>query len=332
MAKWGQGDPRWIVEERADATNVNNWHWTERDATSWSRRKLRAVLAGLAVEGAAGRCEVRDVKQVDGEASCTCRRGRLFFFYDWRIRLAWTGTMKESGEKHKGYVEIPSLSEENEVDDTEINISKKKGEGDVLKDLMKTEGTVKVREALKEYLKALKTDFTLGMILPTKSTVGQELAVERKLNGSTMQDSVSPVGIKIPTVKILMKEMFASSAEELYSIFTTKELVQKFSKCPALIDAEKGGRLQLFNGCVTGEYVELLPPQRIVMKWRCRNWPDEHYATVALNFKDMATQTELQLELKGVPVCNEADTRQCWQKQYFEEIHILLQQSEVNTK
>ena len=28
MAKWGEGDPRWIVEERADATNVNNWHWS----------------------------------------------------------------------------------------------------------------------------------------------------------------------------------------------------------------------------------------------------------------------------------------------------------------
>lgn len=27
MAKWGAGDPRWIVEERPDATNVNNWHW-----------------------------------------------------------------------------------------------------------------------------------------------------------------------------------------------------------------------------------------------------------------------------------------------------------------
>ena len=27
MAKWGQGDPRWIVEERPDAKNVNNWHW-----------------------------------------------------------------------------------------------------------------------------------------------------------------------------------------------------------------------------------------------------------------------------------------------------------------
>lgn len=27
MAKWGEGDPRWIVEERPDAKNVNNWHW-----------------------------------------------------------------------------------------------------------------------------------------------------------------------------------------------------------------------------------------------------------------------------------------------------------------
>lgn len=28
--------------------------------------------------------------------------------------------MKESGEKHEGFVEIPNLSEENEVDDTEV--------------------------------------------------------------------------------------------------------------------------------------------------------------------------------------------------------------------
>lgn len=55
--------------------------------------------------------------------------------------------------------------------------------------------------------------------------------------------------------------------------------------------------------------------------------PSEHYATVALNFKDMAAQTELQLECKGVPVSNEDGTRQCWKKQYFEEIRILLQQS-----
>ncbi|NWI17696.1 AHSA2 ATPase, partial [Crypturellus soui] len=339
MAKWGQGDPRWIVEERADATNVNNWHWTERDATAWSKLKLKEVLEGLVVEGEAGRCEIGDLKHVEGEASCSSRKGRLIFFYEWNLRLAWRGTVKESGEKHKGSVEIPNLSEENEVDDTEINVSKKKGEGDVLKDLMRTEGTMKVREALRDYLKALKTEFTLGMILPTKATVvGQELAAERRLSGSSAQvcllssHSLDIVGVKIPTVKIVMKEMFNSPADELYGIFTTKELVQKFSKCPAVIEAEKGGKLQMFDGCVSGEYAELVPSQKIVLKWRCRNWPDEHYAMVTLNFKAAAAQTEVQLECKGVPVSNEDSTRQCWKKQYFEEIHTLLQQPRDGTE
>ncbi|KFO72923.1 Activator of 90 kDa heat shock protein ATPase 2, partial [Cuculus canorus] len=297
----------------------------------WSKGKLEELLVGLVVEGEAGRCEISDLKHVEGEASCSSRKGRLIFFYEWNLRLGWKGTVKESGEKHKGSVEIPNLSEENEVDDTEINVSKKKGEGDVLKDLMRTEGATKVREALRDYLRALKTEFTLGMILPTKAATGQELPAEQNVSGNTMQNSASPqsldtVGVKIPTVKILMKEIFNSPADKLYSIFTTKDLVQKFSKCPAVIEAEKGGKLQMFDGCVSGEYAELVKSQRIVLKWRCRNWPDEHYAMVALHFKDMAAQTELQLECRGVPVSNEDSTRQCWKKQYFEEIRILLQQ------
>ena len=44
MAKWGEGDPRWIVEERPDATNVNNWHWTEKNADQWSKNKLKVLL------------------------------------------------------------------------------------------------------------------------------------------------------------------------------------------------------------------------------------------------------------------------------------------------
>lgn len=131
MAKWGQGDPRWIVEERADATNVNNWHWwagggregtggkgkgkgkgsggrraltaplcrrrTERDATGWSKSKLKEVLVGLAVEGEAGRCEISELKQAEGEASCSSRKGKLIFFYEWNLRLAWRGAGAAAG-------------------------------------------------------------------------------------------------------------------------------------------------------------------------------------------------------------------------------------------
>jgi hypothetical protein len=29
------------VEERPDATNVNNWHWTEKNADAWSKSKIK---------------------------------------------------------------------------------------------------------------------------------------------------------------------------------------------------------------------------------------------------------------------------------------------------
>ncbi|XP_016050917.1 activator of 90 kDa heat shock protein ATPase homolog 2 [Erinaceus europaeus] len=326
MAKWGQGDPRWIVEQREDGTNVNNWHWTERDATSWSKGKLQEFLVGIVVENEAGRCEISELKQVEGEASCSSRKGKLIFFYEWNIKLGWKGTVKVSGAKHKGLIEIPNLSEENEVDDTEVNVSKKKGDGDMLKDLMKTAGTTKVREALEDYLKALKTEFTVGMILPTKTMVTQELTVKRKLSENTFQAS-SPValGVRIPTVALHMTELFDTAVEHLYNIFTVKDLVQKFSKSPAVLEAEKGGKFQMFDGNITGEYIELLTNKKIVMKWRCRNWPDEHYATVALKFVPTPRQTELQLDCKGVPVCKEENMKFCWQKQHFEEIKSLLQ-------
>uniref|UniRef100_A0A8C9KA57 Activator of HSP90 ATPase activity 1 n=1 Tax=Panthera tigris altaica TaxID=74533 RepID=A0A8C9KA57_PANTA len=91
MAKWGEGDPRWIVEERADATNVNNWHWTERDASNWSTDKLKTLFLAVRVQNEEGKCEVTEVNKLDGEASINNRKGKLIFFYEWSIKLNWTG-------------------------------------------------------------------------------------------------------------------------------------------------------------------------------------------------------------------------------------------------
>ena len=37
MAKLGEGDQRWIVEERKDGANVHGWHWVEKDCKEWTR-------------------------------------------------------------------------------------------------------------------------------------------------------------------------------------------------------------------------------------------------------------------------------------------------------
>ena len=55
MAKLGEGDERWIVEEKGrDGVNVNGWHWQELDCLSWAKvclyeRQLRGVCTCLLV-------------------------------------------------------------------------------------------------------------------------------------------------------------------------------------------------------------------------------------------------------------------------------------------
>lgn len=48
MAKLGEGDARWIVNDMGDSgKNVNNWHWREYDCLQWSEAQLKNSLIGL---------------------------------------------------------------------------------------------------------------------------------------------------------------------------------------------------------------------------------------------------------------------------------------------
>ncbi|XP_061551645.1 activator of 90 kDa heat shock protein ATPase homolog 1-like isoform X2 [Phycodurus eques] len=295
MAKWGEGDPRWIVEERADATNVNNWHWTERDATSWSSDKLKSLLLGLRVENDEGSCEVTEVSKVEGEASINNRKGKLIFFYEWNLKATWTG-MSKAGIKYQGSVEIPNLSDENDMDDLDISVSLNKDEPETpLVHLMKSKGAENIREALGNYVGFLKSEFTQGMILPTVNGVVQLQSSQSKaktdktrISSSSSSSSAAAVntGVKIPTCKFTMTEMFLTSPADLYKVFVNQEVRD----------------------------------QKIVMKWRYNNWPCEHYATVTLTFVDRSSETELRVDCRGVPDDDEDWTKDGWRRFYFEAI------------
>lgn len=332
MAKWGEGDPRWIVEQRADATNVNNWHWTERDATGWSSDKLKELLMGLKVEGVEGSCEITDVPKLEGEASINNRKGKLIYFYEWVIKASWTGTSK-TGIKYKGILEVPNLSDENDMDDLDITASLCKDEPKTdLINLMKKDGIKKVRAALGSYVGHLKTEFTQGMILPTANEVPatpKQSQSNTKSNVKEKTQITSPVavsapapvsGVKIPTCKFTVNERFLTSPEELYRTFVNQEMVQVFTHSAAVVEGYKGGKFQLLDGNVNGEFTDLVPDEKIVMRWRFKTWPSEHYATITLNMKDRGDETELTLDCRGVPTAEEDRTKEGWKRYYFEAI------------
>ncbi|KAM9338915.1 activator of 90 kDa heat shock protein ATPase homolog 1-like isoform 2-T2 [Symphorus nematophorus] len=326
MAKWGEGDPRWIVEERSDATNVNNWHWTERDVSSWSSERLRQLLLSVRVEGTAGVCQLTDVSKVDGEASINNRKGKLIFFYEWQLRAGWLGT-SSSGLKYRGSVDVSNLSDENDEDDLDISVSLCKDQPSTpLLDLMRTRGVQEVRRVLGDYVHQLKSEFSQGMILPTANGPPPPPRPDTKETpihkispaplGSSSPAS-SPAGVRISTCSFNLTETFRTSPDEVYRTFTNQEFLQVFTRSAAVVDARRGGRFQLLDGSVSGEFTQLVPDQKIEMRWRFRTWPSEHYATIRLELEDRGDETELRMECRGVPAGEEDSTREGWRRFYF---------------
>ncbi|XP_028460894.1 activator of 90 kDa heat shock protein ATPase homolog 1 isoform X3 [Perca flavescens] len=290
MAKWGEGDPRWIVEQRADATNVNNWHWTERDVSGWSSERLRQLLLGVRVGGPEGSGQLTDVNKLDGEASINNRKGKLFFFYEWSLTASWLGTAS-SGVKYRGTVHVANLSDENEADDLDISVSLCKDQPDTpLLGLMRTRGVQEVRRVLAQYVQQLKSEFSQGMILPSnqqQKTPQPPTQKKKPLQTSQPQISPAPKAYSGPapprassgpapspaTCSFNLKETFQTSAAELYTTFISQEFVQVFTRSAAVLDGRRGGRFQMMDGSVSGEFTELVPERSIQMRWRFRTWP-----------------------------------------------------------
>lgn len=329
MAKWGEGDPRWIVEERPDATNVNNWHWTEKNACAWSQEKLKDLFTNMKMEGDGISCTVTEVEKCEGEAMVNNRKGKLIFFYEWNIVLKWVSNNK-SDKKIEGKINIPNMSEENDISEVDIEFTLKDStdEGEVIKHFLHTKGKEFIREKLKIYVSSLKDEFSVGMILPKKDSVKENISnitsgfnAKMQMNSVVSSNSTSKkeVGCKISTTTIKQQQRFQCRAEEFYNVFTTIEMVQAFTKGPVKLDLRKAGKFELFGGNILGEFVEITPT-KISQRWRCKQWPAGHFSDVTIEISEKSDHTEVNLLQVGVPASEEESTRENWERYYWDAI------------
>jgi len=344
MAKWGEGDPRWIVEERPDATNVNNWHWTEKNADLWSKNKIKELFTDLVIEDPkVGNIVIEEVEKVEGEARVNNRKGKLIFFYEWEITLKWKGHVNGNDTEVKGKVDIPNMSEEhddmNDVD-VDVSLTTKGPEADVLKEVMrKGVGAKKVRECLAEYLKSLKTEFSSGLILPKKGSENGQVAkpapppssttaaTRINLNSATgeamkglQKVEISSEGVRLEVDDIKIEETMKCTGQELFNALTQRDMIQIFTGSEAKMaeSAEKGGEFKLLGGSIAGKYLELVPFTKIVQEWRLKSWPSGHVSKVEIQIKQTKEDTKITLTQTGVPVKEVQTTRMGWQRYYFE--------------
>lgn len=340
MAKWGEGDPRWIVEERPDATNVNNWHWTEKNATPWSKDRLHQLFQDFKIGQSDIECAVDSVDKCSGEATVNNRKGKLIFFYEWELVLKWSGKLlKNSKLIHKGKLTIPNLSEENELADVEITVTidESNDESEALKQFMYNVGRDRVRQQLASYIRELKEEYSKNLILPKKGDeagAGNTVANFKDANNTrnaaqniALNSSVaaprlknSGIGCKLDVRTLSMTEEFHCSANDLYNALTKPEMVTAFTRAPAKVDAVRGGEFILYGGNVLGKFEELVPEKKIQQSWRLKNWTSGHYSNVVIELEETSSSTMMSLKQTGIPASEFDAMKTNWYRYYWHSI------------
>ncbi|KAK3730158.1 hypothetical protein QZH41_016935, partial [Actinostola sp. cb2023] len=309
---------------------------TEKNATPWSKDKLDELFKGLEVTTNKATLRITNLTKAEGEAYVNNRKAKLIFFYEWIIELEWAGSLAESDNVLKGKIEIPNLSEENEVHEIDVlmRVNKRNNESDKLLDAIKNETVAKLREKLGQYIHQLKNEFIQGMILPSKDNkatpnnpqvnkaekeVQSNLFITNTLTCTLLVDA-KPLGVPIATKKLVMKEEFLMSAEDLYSTLTEEQRVSAFTQNPSKVDATRGGSFVLLNGSVSGKFVELVRDEKIVMEWRQKSWPEGHHSTATITLTQEDDRTVLKLTQSGIPESKYEETKQGWKCYYWEAI------------
>lgn len=88
-----------------------------------------------------------------------------------------------------------------------------------------------------------------------------------------------------PTHKLTYKIRYACRPQDLYDALTDARFVQNYTQAPAEFDRKVGGEFTLFGGAVQGKFLQLDAPNLIEQSWRFREWPDDVFSTVRIEFK-----------------------------------------------
>ncbi|KAM7271106.1 hypothetical protein ACFE04_030320 [Oxalis oulophora] len=290
MAKYGEGDKRWIVEDRSDGTNVHNWHWAETDCIEWSRNQLTKLLSNVTVLNGEGNLFVKTkkVEKVDGEAYVNIRKGKIIPGYEISVTVPWEGEAKDSEGKVlmkvDGVVEIPYIADENAGEDPEIRVVVKDDGpvGRTMKDAILNKGKDTILEKVRVYVESMASGGPCkdDKVVPKKEVkkVEEKPAATAAAVSAVVEKKKKKEGFKT----ISLTEKFSCRAKDMYEILMDDNRWKGFTQSNARISREVGGEISIFDGSVTGSNLELVEGKLIVQKWRFGSWPDGIDSTVKL--------------------------------------------------
>lgn len=205
-----------------------------------------------------------------------------------------------------------------------------------MKDLVRSKILPQLRQQLKQLAPAIISEHGKAIQHPTSSptpaaptsvitssTAAQAIARPGP-SSKTPVSSTTQQGNTVNTTTVNTTEEFRTTAAELYKTFTTADRLAAFTRAsPKVFEgAHVGGKFELFDGNVSGEFVELEEPVKIVQKWRLGQWVPGHYSRLEINFdqNERDAVTVMRVVWEGVPIGQEEVTRRNWGEYYVRSI------------
>jgi activator of HSP90 ATPase len=161
MAKFDEADPRWIVRDREDGTNVNGWHWEEKDLLPRFQTALNEQLLGHTLfENDVGKVSIKKIDSCTGEFSGNQRKGKRFIVYEFEIKFEFEANLVAGGSSSGKYV-FPSVDSVDGLGSLEVNFKPESEKSDK-KDanaFAKAHGVPAIKKILVDSVKFFESQF-----------------------------------------------------------------------------------------------------------------------------------------------------------------------------
>lgn len=336
MAKVGEGDNRWIVKERGDGKNVNNWHWSETNCLKFTENGLRDKIMDMdLLEGDSelGPCRITSLNKCDGDCYTYNRKSKLHLFYDMTMQFGWKGI--EEGVE--GTIDLPNVSDEIEEEPMEIQVStsSKHAKIDKIKESIRRKGRDLLQALILSFLQDMKATIHSKSIASTSTSNNNSnsdsneqttasAASTPASSSSSATTTSKPVHQSTDTVTLRFQ--FGCSTGEIYDFLTNAQRISYTTRAPAVIDARVGGKMEMFAGAVSGTYLELVPGEKIVQSWRMSSWAENAFSNVTITLMTADNGTTLTLHQTNIPSRDQSgfdvikQVEEGWRSRFFQQM------------
>jgi len=310
--------------------NPNNWHWVNKDVSGWTKEFLEARIKEVKAEENGVTAHLDKLISMDGDVDVNQRKGKVITIFDVKLVIEYSGKTKED-EDVSGTITVPEVAHDTEENEYvfDIDIYSDANSKAPVKDLVRSNLVPQLRKQFAKLGPALIAEHgkdiqhapgsgpssgvsTPKLHTPSPAPTSFTTATQTKGNSS------------VNTTTVTDNEEFRAPASELYQTFTNPQRITAFTRAaPKVFEgAKKGGKFELFGGNVSGEYLELVEPTKIVQSWRLDQWPKGHFSRLEINFdqNDVDNVTVMRVSWSGVPIGQEEVTKRNWGEYYVRSI------------